>query len=79
MGMEIIEKNLAQAETRVALGEHLIASQRDYIASLERSGRDTTQAKTLLDAFIELQLMHLASRDRLRGQLEASRQLSRPH
>ncbi len=71
VGMEIIKENLAQAETRVAVGEKLVASQRDYIVSLHRSGRDPTQAKTLLDAFIELQLMHLASRDRLRGQLEA--------
>ncbi len=68
--MEIITKDLAQVETRVAVGERLIASQRDYIASLERSGRDPRQAKTLLDAFIELQLMHMADLDRLRGQLE---------
>ncbi len=71
MDRDIIEKTLAQAETRVAVGNQLIASQRDYVASLERSGRDPSQAKTLLDAFLELQLMHLANRDRLRGRLEA--------
>ncbi len=69
--MEIVTKDLAQIETRVALGEQLIASQRDYGASLERSGRDPTQAKTVLEVFIELQRMHVADRDRLRGQLEA--------
>ncbi len=70
MGIETIKKDLAQIETRVAVGEQLIASQRDYVASLERSGRDPTQAKTLLEAFIELQRMHVADRDRLCGQLE---------
>ncbi len=69
--MEITTKDLAQIEKRVAVGEHLIASQRDYIASLERMGRDPTQAKTLLHTFIELQRMHVADLDRLRGQLEA--------
>ncbi len=69
--MEIVTKDLAQIETRVALGEQLIASQRDYVASLERSGRDPTQAKTVLEVFMELQRMHVADRDRLRGQLAA--------
>ncbi len=70
MGIELIKKDLAQIETRVAVGEQLIASQRDYVASLERMGRDAIQAKTLLHTFIELQRMHLADLYRLRGQLE---------
>ncbi len=71
MGIELIKKDLAQIETRVAVGEQLIASQRDYVASLERMGRDPTQAKTLLEVFIELQRMHVADRDRLCDQLDA--------
>ncbi len=73
MDRDVVNRSLAQAEARVAVGTQLIASQRDYVASLERNGRDASQAKTLLDIFTELQLMHVADRDRLRDLSEAQK------
>ncbi len=68
---QVIKYKLMIAEGKIDFGEQLIASQRELVASLERSGRDSALAKDLLYMFIELQLMHIADRDRLRSALAA--------
>ncbi len=67
----VIHYKLMIAEGKIAFGDQLIASQRDFVASLERSGRDSALAKDLLYMFVELQLMHIADRDRFRSELAA--------
>jgi hypothetical protein len=37
---------------------------------LERDGRDTTQARALLEQFEEVEVLHIEGRDRLRKELE---------
>jgi hypothetical protein len=66
----MIRDHLALAEQHVAQGERHIAEQRARIDELERSGADTTTAKEVLSVFQQTQTMHLADRERLRGELE---------
>ncbi len=66
-----ITQNLAQADTLIALGARLVASQRDHIAYLERNGMDCAKAKELLAMFEELRLIHMGDRERLRRKLDA--------
>ena len=61
---------LALAEERVAASEACLHKQRDVIESLRRLGHDTTRADTLQDAFKLVQAQFIASRDRLREDLE---------
>jgi hypothetical protein len=65
------EARLAQAEQHVAQGERHITRQRELIAELERDGHDVTaaSARDLLRLFEELQIMHVADRDRYRREL----------
>ena len=46
-----------------------IASQREFVGGLVRDGHDASQALALLLRFEELQELHVADRDRLRGEL----------
>lgn len=64
-----IEAHLAQTEEHVALGEKHIASQREIVAELERNYHDSTAAKALLKTFEDLQVEHIAHRDRLAKEL----------
>jgi hypothetical protein len=66
MNRELLEKGLAEAEHRVAMAARHLAYQRDFVARLERDGRDPSQAMHLLQEFEELQALHVADRDRLR-------------
>jgi hypothetical protein len=68
----MILDHLASALRRVTEGERVIARQHEIIASLERTGLDTSEAKTVLRQFEELLGMLLADRDRLRKELAAS-------
>lgn len=63
------EQHLAEAEARVALGERHLAQQRELIAKLEVLNFDLTDARNLLRLFEEIQILHVAHRDRLRRQL----------
>jgi hypothetical protein len=73
MNRGIILDQLALALRHVAVGERHIAQQHEIIASLERKGLDTSEAKAVLLQFKELQAMHVADRDRLKKELAASK------
>ena len=66
----MIRDYLALAEQHVAEGERNIAEQRETIAELERDGRDTTQARALLEQFEEVKVLHIEGRDRLLKDIE---------
>jgi hypothetical protein len=71
MGPEILRQRLAQTEEIVLLSEHHVVRQEERIATLERDGHDTAQAKRILTTFEEAQALHIATRDRLRHELDA--------
>ena len=61
----MIRDHLAQAEAHVQLGLTHIAKQHEIIADLERLGIDVTLAREVLTTFKEIQVTHVADRDRL--------------
>jgi hypothetical protein len=63
-------ERLEQAERRVTLSERHVERQREIIAELERDGRDSTQAKELLAAFLATQATHVSGRDWLLRELK---------
>jgi hypothetical protein len=63
-------QHLEQAERHVAQGERHIASQELIVSDTTRLGRDTTEARKLLDNFYTSQAQHIQHRDRLRRELE---------
>jgi hypothetical protein len=69
MDRDTLEQRLAQAEGYMAMSKGHIASQRTFAAGLLRDGHDASQALALLSRFEELQQLHIADRDRLRGEL----------
>ncbi|BDV33716.1 hypothetical protein SS37A_12450 [Methylocystis iwaonis] len=69
MERAILEKHLAEAEARVTLGARHLEQQRALILRLESNGYDSAEAKALLRLFEELQVEHVAHRDRLRSEL----------
>jgi hypothetical protein len=71
MDRAMIEAHLAQCEEHIALGVRIIDRQRAVAAVLERGGHDTTPAKRLLQTFEDLQIEHVAHRDRLADELAA--------
>jgi hypothetical protein len=66
---DTLEQRLAHAEGDVAMSKRHIASQRAFADGLLRDGHDASQALALLLRFEELQQLHIADRDRLRGEL----------
>jgi hypothetical protein len=66
---DTLEQRLAQAEGYMAMSKGHIAGQRRFAAGLLRDGHDASQALALLVRFEELQKLHIADRDRLRGEL----------
>lgn len=69
MERAILEKHLAEAEARVALGERHVEQQRALILKLESNGCASAEARALLKLFEELQAEHISHRNRLRHQL----------
>ncbi len=69
MDWESKRKYLVQAERHVAEGEQHIVRQRGIIATLEREGFDTTLSHNLLQAFQDLQAMHVADFHRLLAEM----------
>ena len=65
----MIEERLAMAERHITRGELHIARQKELVARLGHSGHDTTEAIKLLGLFEATQALHVADRDRLRGEL----------
>ena len=72
MDREMLKQRLIVAEEHILLGERHIVRQRELVAELERDGHDTAEAIRLLTSFEELQVLHIADRDRLRRELDAS-------
>jgi hypothetical protein len=66
---DTLKQHLAQAEGYMAMSKGHIAGQRKFVAGLLADGHDASQALALLLRFEELQELHIADRDRLRGEL----------
>jgi hypothetical protein len=60
-----LKERLAQAEARVAKGARRVERQRRIVAELEENDRSAAIAKSLLTHLENLQVLHVASRDRL--------------
>ena len=67
-----LKQHLALAEEHVAKSRKHIARQREFVADLERHGhtRVAEEAKRLLAQFLELDVLHVAHRDRLKQELD---------
>jgi hypothetical protein len=72
LDLGMIFDHLVFALRHIKEGERVIARQHEIIASLERTGLDTSEAKAALRQFEELQSMLAADRDRLRKKLVSS-------
>lgn len=72
MNREIILRELAQIEDRVARTQRLIASYRETISRLEQSGRDAEWAKLMLRQCEEVLTLHLSMHVKLIEQLSWS-------
>ena len=69
MDRALIISYLQSAEEQVANGDRQIARHCDLISTLERAGHDTTSAIALLRELKQMQVQHVAERDRLRDEL----------
>jgi hypothetical protein len=72
MDKATIREHLVLAERHVRLDASLIATQKAIITKYVRDGGDTTMAQQLLFTFEEMQVTHIADRDRLARELAAS-------
>ena len=71
MDRALIVTSLQAAEDRIAIGARQISKQREFVSQLEREGRDTTDATSLLREMQRTQESHVAHRDELRAKLAA--------
>ena len=69
MERAVLLDHLAKAEKHVLEGRQRVTRQQDLIADLRRGRHDTGDAELLLRQFNELLALHLATRERLRGEL----------
>lgn len=65
MDRALLEKHLAMAERNVRRGAEHLERQRALVARRESLGRPSPTACELLEMFEELQVEHVAHRDRL--------------
>ena len=65
MDRDTLKRHLTKAEDQVAITAQNVARQRELAAELERDGYDASQAKKMLEQFLEQQALHIADRDRL--------------
>ena len=65
MDRDTLKRHLTKVEEQVAIVAQNVARQRELVAELERDGYDATQAKKMLEQFLEQQALHIADRDRL--------------
>ena len=70
MDLSMVRQHLAEAEEHVALGERHIARQVQIIDELARANQLTGLAFDLLDNYCQLQVCHIAHRDRIRKQID---------
>jgi arginine repressor len=64
-----LKRHLTKVEEQVAIITQNVARQRELVAELERDGYDASQAKKMLEQFLEQQALHIADRDRLMEEL----------
>ena len=65
MDRDTLKRHLTNVEDQVAITAQNVARQRELAAELERDGYDASQAKKMLEQFLEQQALHIADRDRL--------------
>ncbi len=72
MDRATLKQHLALAEEHVAKSQKHIARQQELVAELERHRhtRVAEEAKRLLAQFLELDVLHVAHRDRLKQELD---------
>jgi hypothetical protein len=72
MDRATLKQRLALAEEHVAKSQRHIAQQQELVAELERHRhtRVAEEAKRLLAQFLELDVLHVAHRDRLKQELD---------
>ncbi len=68
-----LQSALDRAQEHVAVGERLIARQKELIAELASRGADVSRSESLLATFEALQRLHLVHRDGLARRLEERR------
>jgi hypothetical protein len=71
MDRALIISSLKAAEEQVANSERQIARHSDLISTLRQAGHDTASAIALLRELKQMQIQHVAERDRLRDELAA--------
>ena len=71
MDRALIVTSLQAAEDHIAIGARQISKQRNFISRLEREGRNTTEATSVLREMQQTQESHVAHRDELRAKLAA--------
>ena len=73
MDRATLKQHLALAEEHVAKSQEHITRQQELVAELECHGhtRVAEKAKRLLAQFLELDVLHVAHRDRLKQQLDS--------
>lgn len=77
MDRAVLIDHLIKAERHIAKGDRILAQQRALIHELERDGHDSSAARALLHSMEELQALHFADRDRVRGEIEDADRASR--
>jgi arginine repressor len=65
MDRDTLKRHLTKVEEQVAIVAQNVTRQRELVAELERDGYDATQAKKMLEQFVQQQALHIADRDRL--------------
>jgi hypothetical protein len=70
-----LEQHLAQTERQGQLGAQHLRRQQALVERQEHRGRDATQARELLRIFQELQVEHVAHRERLLNALRMTASL----
>src|SRR5690349_4360020 len=70
MDRDMLLDHLALAERHVKEGERHLTQQAALVHKLEVGGQDTAEAEALLKQFQELQVMHIADRERIKAELQ---------
>jgi transposase len=65
MDRDTLKRLLTKVEEQLAIIGQNVARQRELVAGLERDSQDASQARKMLEQFLEQQALHIADRDRL--------------
>lgn len=66
-------QRLREAKDRVQQGELHVARQRNLVLAMESLGQDASDARRLLDTFVELQRLRVGEQERLQKELSDSK------